>query len=104
MTAPDEHLKGTGQIAYAKGLPVSQEPLSVELRLGVRDVAAKLLTQVGLLSTGKDELGFPLLNQPVRFGGSLSHIDDKQWHDLLAKAMAQKPAEPAKKDKAIPGQ
>jgi hypothetical protein len=91
MVSPDAHLKGTGQIAYAKGLPVSQEPLSLDLRLGVKDVSAKLLSSVGLLSPDKDGLGYPLLNQPVRFGGSLVHIDDKQWHDLLAKAMAQKP-------------
>lgn len=103
MVAPDEHLKGTGQITYSKGLPVSQEPLSLRLQLGVKDVAAKLLSTVGLLSPDKDELGYPLLNQPVVFGGSLVHIDDKQWHDLLAKAATQKP--PAgKKDKASAGQ
>ena len=102
MTAPDEHLRGTGQIAYAKGLPVSQEPLSVELRLGVKDMAAKLLSKVGLLSPDKDELGYPLLNQPIQFGGSLVRIDDKAWHDLLAKAATQKPAEAGKKEKAGP--
>jgi hypothetical protein len=104
MTAPDAHLKGTGQITYAKGLPVSQEPLSVEMRLGVRDVSAKLLKSVGLLSADKDELGYPLLSQPVRFAGSLARIDDKAWHDLLAKAAAQKPADAAKKDKPAAGQ
>jgi hypothetical protein len=104
MTAPDEHLRGTGQITYARGLPFSQEPLSVELSLGVRDVAAKLLSSVGLLSPDKDELGYPLLNQPIRFAGSLAHIDDKAWHDLLAKAMAQKPADGAKKEKPSPAQ
>jgi hypothetical protein len=103
MVAPDEHLKGTGQITYAKGLPVSQEPLSLRLQLGVKDVAARLLSSVGLLSPDKDGLGYPLLNEPVVLAGTLVHIDDKPWHDLLAKAATQKPP-PAKKDKAGAGQ
>jgi hypothetical protein len=86
MVAPDEHLKGTGQITYAKGLPVSQEPLSLDLSLGVKDVAAKLLSSIGLLSQDKDALGYPLLNRPIHFGGTLARIDDKEWHDVLAKA------------------
>jgi hypothetical protein len=100
LTAPDVHLRGTGQITYTRGLPVSQEPLSLDLRLGVKDVAAKLLSSVGLLSQEKDGLGYPLLNQPVHFGGSLVHIDDRQWHDLLARVMNPRPPDPAKKAKA----
>jgi hypothetical protein len=91
MTSPDAHLKGTGTISYVRGVPVSMEPLSVELQLGVHDQLATLLSTVGLLSPGKDELGFSLLREPVRFGGTLDRIDDKPWHDLLAKAATQKP-------------
>jgi hypothetical protein len=98
MTAPDEHVKGSGMITYVKGLSISEEPLSVELQLGVRDVLTKLLSTAGLLSTGKDSLGYSLLRDPVRFGGTLAHIDGSQWHDLLAKAAAQKP--PAEKKDA----
>jgi hypothetical protein len=100
MTAPDEHLKGSGQITYVKGLPISAEPLSVEFQLGVRDVLIKLLKTAGLLSPEKDSLGYSLLARPVRFGGTLAHVDDKQWHDLLAKAATQKPPA-AKKDAPV---
>jgi len=99
MVAPDAHLKGTGTIAYARGLAVSDEPLTLDLRLGVKDVSATLLSKVGLLSGDRDGLGYPLLGEPIRFGGSLARIDDKQWHDLLAKAAAQKAK---KKEKAGP--
>jgi hypothetical protein len=101
MTSPDVHIRGSGQIAYVRGLPISQEPLSVELQLGVRDVLAKLLSSVGLLSPRKDELGFSLLSEPVRLGGSLARVDDRQWHDLLAKAAA--PKAPAAKTEAAKG-
>jgi hypothetical protein len=90
MTASDVHLKGTGKIAYVKGLAVSEEPLSVELQLGVRDVLTKQLATAGLLSPAKDALGYSLLNQPVRFAGTLDRVDSSQWHDLLAKAAAPK--------------
>lgn len=96
MVAPDAHLKGTGRIDYARGLSVSEEPLTLELHLGVKDVSAKLLAKVGLLSTGKDGLGYPLLGEPVLFGGSLARIDDRQWHDLLARAATAKAPKKAK--------
>ncbi len=91
MTAPDEHLSGSGVITYVKGVALSGEPLSVELRLGVRDVLANLAATSGLLSPAKDSLGYSLLSDPIRFGGTLAHIDDSQWHDLLAKAATRKP-------------
>jgi hypothetical protein len=91
MTASDEHLSGSGVITYVKGLPISEEPLSVELKLGVHDVLIKLLATAGLLSNEKDSLGYSLLRDPIRFGGTLARIDDGQWHDLLARAATQKP-------------
>jgi hypothetical protein len=99
MTAADEHLSGSGLISYVKGLPISEEPLSVELHLGVRDVLTKLLATAGLLSADKDSLGFSLLRENIHFGGTLAHIDDSQWHDLLARAATQKP-QPEKKSGA----
>jgi hypothetical protein len=99
MTAPDVHLKGTGKIAYVKGLAVSEEPLDVELQLGVRDVLTKKLATAGLLSPAKDALGYSLLNKPVRFTGTLDRVDASQWHDLLAQAAVPKPP-PAKADKS----
>jgi hypothetical protein len=69
----------------------------VELQLGVRGKLAPLLATAGLLSARKDEQGYTLLNQPIRLGGTMQHIDETQWHDLLAKAAAPKPDE-GKKD------
>jgi hypothetical protein len=91
MTAPEEHLKGSGQIDNVMGLPITQEPLSVELRLGARGRPAELLSQAGLLSPAKDGLGYALLNESIRFGGTLEHIDESQWNALLVKAATRKP-------------
>jgi len=90
MTAADEHLTGSGQITYVEGLPLSAQPLHVDLQLGVRNGMADLLSTSGLLSSHKDELGYTLLNQPIRFGGTLAHIDPSAWRDLLVKAATRK--------------
>jgi hypothetical protein len=91
MTAPDEHLKGSGLIGHVKGEPLFRQPLSLELRLGTRGKLSELLTDAGLLSPDKDGLGYALLGQPIRFGGTLEHIDASQWNEMLVKAATRKP-------------
>jgi hypothetical protein len=103
MTGRDVRITGSGQIDFVKGWSFPVEPLSVELQLGVRGKLAPLLATAGLLSSRKDEQGYTMLNQPVRFGGTLQHIDDTQWHDLLAKAAAPKPDDKKKEVAAAAG-
>ncbi|MGD1030829.1 MAG: hypothetical protein ABSA05_06765 [Opitutaceae bacterium] len=91
MTAPSERLTGSGRIAGAKGLSASARPLSLDLQFSARGKVAELLSTAGLLSAQKDKLGYAPLSQPVHFGGTLEHIDDAAWHDLLVKAATPKP-------------
>jgi hypothetical protein len=92
MTAEDERVTGSGQITYVKGLPLRAQPLSVDLQFGARGRIAKLLSAAGLLSTQKDDLGYTMLSQPIFLGGTLEHIDNRRWHELLVKAATQMPA------------
>jgi hypothetical protein len=96
MTAGDERLTGSGQIACVKDLSLRARPLSVDLQFWGRNRIAKRLSKVGLLSTQKDDLGYTMLNQPIHLGGTLEHIDKSQWHKLLVKAAAQNPDVPKK--------
>jgi len=96
MTAPEEHLKGVGQIAYVKGLPLLRQALTLDLQLSTRGKAAELMTTAGLLSAKKDELGYTALSQRLHFGGTLEEIDGSQWNEMLVRAATQKP-EGAKK-------
>ena len=96
VTAADEHLRGSGRITPVAGQPLSGEPLSVELRLGVRGKVAELLATAGLLSADKDALGYALLSQPIRLAGTLGHIDTSSWNDLLVQAATRKPQAPQK--------
>ncbi len=88
LTAPEEHLHGSGRISGVKGQPFTKEPLSVDLEFGAKDHIAELLSKAGLLSAKKDAVGYSLLNQTLHFGGTLQQVDVGQWHDLLAKAAA----------------
>jgi hypothetical protein len=92
MIAGDERVTGSGQITYVQGLPLHARPLRVDLQFGARGQIAKLFSAAGLLSTRKDDLGYTLLSQPIVFGGTLEHIDNRQWHELLVKAATPRPA------------
>lgn len=91
LVAPDERLDGTGRIGYAKGVALRDRALSADLHVWVKGKLAELLSGSGLLSTKKDAQGFTQLSQTVHFGGSIAHIDQAAWHDLLAAAV-RKPA------------
>ena len=91
LTAPDEHLVGSGEIAAAPGRPLLSRPLSADLRFSFRGRAAELLAKAGALSASKDALGYTLLGGPIHFGGSVGHIDIGAWHDFLAQAATRKP-------------
>ena len=91
MISPDAHVTGVGEIAYVKGVSPMAAPLSVELKFGVRDKTAELLSSTDLLSSEKDNLGYTLFKQTVHFGGTLQHLDASRWHDLLFEAATRKP-------------
>jgi hypothetical protein len=92
LVAPDEHLTGTGQIAFARDTPLKARPLSADLVFAFKGHPAELLGKAGLLSGRKDTAGYALLNQPVHLAGTVEHIDTSAWHDLLARAATGKPA------------
>ncbi len=98
LTAPEERISGSGRISFAKGLPLRDQPLSLDLDIWVRGKTAELLSSTGLLSTRKDAQGYTLLVQPVHFAGTPGNIDQSQWHDLLAKAARPNPDAPKKVD------
>jgi hypothetical protein len=86
LIAPEERLTGKGRIAYAEGVPVRDQALSVDLEMGTRGHVAKVLDMLGLLREGQDELGYRLLSQPIHLGGALRSIDQSQWKDMLLQA------------------
>jgi len=92
VIAPDTRLAGTGEIAGGKGPAYFAQPLKLDLTVGARGHTAEMMAKAGLLSAKKDSQGYANLNHTLHFGGSLEHLDQAMWHDLLIKAMNLPPA------------
>jgi hypothetical protein len=90
LLAPEERLAGTGKISFVQGTPVRDQPLSVDLEMGVRGQLGKFLDLVGMLKDGQDPLGYTPLYQPIHLGGTLRNVDQSQWRDMLVQAPLRK--------------
>ena len=90
LTAANAKLTGTGEITYAKDLPVAARPLSLDLQFNVRNAFVALVAPTGLLAAQNDKGGYTPLKQLLHFGGTLEKIDASQWHDLLAEVANRK--------------
>jgi len=90
LVAPEERLSGRGSITYAEGTPIRDQPLSIDLDMGVRGQLGKFLDVVGMLKEGQDELGYTQLYQTIHLGGTLSNVDQSQWRDMLEQAPLRK--------------
>jgi hypothetical protein len=90
LIAPEERITGAGIIAYEEGVPISSQPLSIDLDVGVRGRLGGFLGMVGMLKEGQDELGYTQLYQPVHLGGTLRNIDQSQWREMLIQAPLRK--------------
>lgn len=90
LIAPEERLAGAGDIAYSSGTPIRDQPLSIDLDMGVRGHLGKFLDVVGMLKDGQDEMGYTPLYQPIHLGGTLRNVDQSQWKDMLVQAPLRK--------------
>ncbi len=90
MVSPEVRLRGTGQIAAAKGIALADQAIALDLQLGAQGKTEELLKKAGLLTGRKDELGYSAFGQNVHLGGTLAQIDASQWNALLIKAATPK--------------
>jgi hypothetical protein len=90
LIAPEERLSGTGSISYVEGTPIRDQPLSIDLDMGVRGQLGKFLDLVGMLRDGQDALGYTQLYQVIHLGGTLRNVDQSQWRDMLVQAPLRK--------------
>jgi hypothetical protein len=90
LIAPEERLTGSGLISYVDGTPLRDQPLSVDLEMGVRGQLGRFLDLVGMLKDGQDALGYTPLYQAIHLGGTLRNVDQSQWRDMLIQAPLRK--------------
>lgn len=90
LIAPEERIAGAGKITYQEGVPIRDQPLSLDLDLGVRGRLGRFMGAVGMLKDAEDELGYTPVYQPVHLGGTLGRIDQSQWREMLIQAPLRK--------------
>ena len=90
LIAPEARITGTGRITHSAGVALQDQPLSVDLDLGVRGSLGKVLDIVGLTTEDRDTLGYAKLVQPVHLGGTLRAVDQSQWKEMLVQASLKK--------------
>ena len=90
VLAPEERLAGTGLITHVDGLALGDQPLSLDLTLGVRGRITHFMDVVGLLGDTQDDLGYTGLYQTIHLGGTLRNIDQSQWKEMLTQAPLRK--------------
>jgi hypothetical protein len=90
LIAPEERLTGSGDISYVEGVPIRDQPLSIDLDMGVRGQLGRFLDVVGMLRDGQDALGYFPLYQAIHLGGTLRNVDQSQWREMLVQAPLRK--------------
>jgi len=86
LISPEIRIEGSGTVVAVDGFPVLEQPVEASLRLRVRGHAAELLEAAGLLSQGRDDLGYTASAIPLEVGGTLLAPDLGAFRDALLKA------------------
>ncbi len=90
LTSPQIRLIGTGQITQRPGVPLIQQPLRLDLKLGARPPLSDSLRTLKLVDeTATDAQGYAYLLDAVVLDGSLQSIGTGQLQRLMDRAMAE---------------
>jgi hypothetical protein len=88
LVSPLVRLLGSGQITYEPGVPLMQQPLLLNLKLGASDKLATDLRTLKLINGKADKTGYAPLVEDLVLDGSLQSIGTSQLSGLLNRAMA----------------
>ena len=83
LISPEVRLGGNGLIRHAIGVPVADQALELQLRLGARGRLGDLMKRAGLLEASQDNLGYAVFSVPLKLGGTLAKTDTSAIRDAL---------------------
>lgn len=87
LISPLIRLVGSGQITNKAGVPLMQQPLLLNLKLGAADKLAADLRTLKLINDKADTTGYSSLVEDVILDGSLQSIGTKQLSSLIERAL-----------------
>lgn len=85
--SPLMRLTGSGQISHQPGVPIMQQPLLVNLKIGARDQFADNLRILKLITARPDTTGYSALVEDVTLDGTLQSIGTSQLSNLINRAL-----------------
>jgi hypothetical protein len=86
--SPTAHLTGTGTIQYQPGVPLTGQPLQVQLQLAGKAELATVLNRLRLLSGQQDAQGYYSMSSPFSVTGTLAKPNSSQLWKMVAGAAA----------------
>ena len=89
ITSPQLRLAGSGQIIHQPGVPLVQQPLLLNLKLGAREPLVSSLRTLKLVDGSPDAQGYTALLDDVTLDGSLQAIGTGQLQRLMDRAMSE---------------
>jgi hypothetical protein len=84
LISQEVRLVGSGLLTHAKGVPLLQQALSVELALAGRGKVQQVLDKLGALDGTRDDLGYAKMRVPVTIGGTLEKPDPAKFYAAFA--------------------
>ena len=86
IEGPEIHLSCNGRIKYRADLPLLEQEMVINCRLGVRGEMGRNFFVLDLLGEGKDERGYWIFYKPFEIRGTLSAPDTRPFWGILANA------------------
>ncbi len=86
--SPNKRITGSGSIAYQADVPISRQPLTLNLNLAGKDSFALLLNRAGILGTTPDAQGYTPLTSGFAITGTPARPDSGQFWAMVTRAAA----------------
>lgn len=99
FVSPTSRVTGTGTIAYQEGVPLTKQPLRLQLALAGKGALAQILNRVGMLTGQQDEREYYTMSRAFSISGTpLSPDSGDLWRfvtEAALRAATTRRAEPA---------
>ncbi|MDD3179583.1 MAG: AsmA-like C-terminal region-containing protein [Opitutaceae bacterium] len=84
LISQEVRLAGSGRLTYAKGVPLLQQKLNVDLVLTGRGKIEQILGKLGALDGTRDDLGYARMKFPVTITGTPGKPDPSKFYAAFA--------------------
>jgi len=86
-------ITGTGGLTYEKAKPVLDQPLALQIQLGVRDNFETLFNVIRKVSSEKDDLGYSKVSRAIKIGGTPANPDTDDLYRFLGEGLGTRAIE-----------